>query len=75
MAQLRAGASHYLQAKGDFIRSNAAALDQAGLNTSWDGYGTNANAALTVFRHNDSATVVQGLVGTPPQTACPTKTL
>jgi hypothetical protein len=61
--------SHYLQAKGDFIRSNAAALDKAGLNTFWDGYGTNANAALTVFRHNDSATVVQGLVGTPPQTA------
>ncbi len=61
--------SRYLQAKGDFIRSNAAALDKAGLNTFWDGYGTNANAALTVFRHNDSATVVQGLVGTQPQTA------
>jgi hypothetical protein len=59
----------YLKAKGDFIRSNAAALDKAGLNTFWDGYGTNANAALTVFRHNDSATVVQGLVGTQPQTA------
>jgi Fatty acid cis/trans isomerase (CTI) len=61
--------SRYLEAKGNFIRSNAAALDKAGLNTFWDGYGTNANAALTVFRHNDSATVVQGLVGTPPQTA------
>jgi hypothetical protein len=59
----------YLKAKGDFIRSNATALESAGLNTFWDGYGTNANAALTVFRHNDSATVVQGLVGTPPQTA------
>jgi hypothetical protein len=61
--------NRYLKAKGDFIRSNAAVLDKAGLNTFWDGYGTNANAALTVFRHNDSATVVQGLVGTPPQTA------
>jgi hypothetical protein len=61
--------SRYLEAKGDFIRRNAAALDKAGLNTFWDGYGTNANAALTVFRHNDSATVVQGLVGAPPQTA------
>jgi hypothetical protein len=60
--------NRYLKAKGDFIRSNAAALDKAGLNTFWDGYGTNANAALTVFRHNDSATVVQGLVGTQPQT-------
>jgi hypothetical protein len=61
--------SRYLRAKGDFIRSNAAALESAGLNTFWDGYGTNANAALTVFRHNDSATVVQGLVGAQPQTA------
>jgi hypothetical protein len=61
--------NRYLKAKGDFIRSNATALDKAGLNTFWDGYGTNANAALTVFRHNDSATVVQGLVGTQPQTA------
>jgi hypothetical protein len=60
---------HYLEAKGNFIRSNAAALDKAGLNTFWDGYGANSNAALTVFRHNDSATVVQGLVGTQPQTA------
>ena len=61
--------SRYLKAKGDFIRSNASALEAAGLNTFWDGYGTNPNAALTVFRHNDSATVVQGLVGTQPQTA------
>lgn len=60
---------NYLQAKGDFIRHNADALEQAGLNTFWDGDGTNANAALTVFRHFDSATVVQGLVGEPPQTA------
>jgi hypothetical protein len=61
--------SRYLEAKGNFIRKNAAALDKAGLNTFWNGYDTNANAALTVFRHNDSATVVQGLVGTQPQTA------
>jgi hypothetical protein len=61
--------SKYLQAKGDFIRANAAALDKGGLGLFWDGGGTNSNAALTVFRHNDSATVVKGLVGTPPQTA------
>lgn len=35
----------------------------------WDGDGKNPNAALTVFRHFDSASVVQGLVGTPPKTA------
>jgi len=34
----------------------------------WDGDGTNANAALTVFRHFDSATVVKGFVGLPPKT-------
>jgi hypothetical protein len=38
-------------------------------NILWDGDGTNANAALTVFRHFDSATVVKGLVGRPTKTA------
>lgn len=61
--------SAYLHAKGDFIRSNAKALESAGLNTFWDGDGRNDNAALTVFRHYDSATVIKGLVGTPPKTA------
>lgn len=61
--------SEYLHAKGDFIRRNAKALESAGLTTFWDGYGYNDNAALTVFRHYDSATVVKGLVGAPPQTA------
>jgi hypothetical protein len=59
----------YLHAKGDFIRDNIQVLEQAQLKTFWDGEGTNSNAALTVFRHYDSATVVQGLVGEPPQTA------
>jgi hypothetical protein len=35
----------------------------------WDGDGHNSNAALTVFRHNDSASVVRGLVGQTPKTA------
>jgi hypothetical protein len=35
----------------------------------WTGNGENPNAALTVFRHFDSASVVQGMVGTPPKTA------
>ncbi len=34
----------------------------------WDGDGNNPNAALTVFRHHDSATVVTGLVGESPST-------
>lgn len=35
----------------------------------WDGDGHNRAAALTVFRHFDSASVVHGLVGTRPRTA------
>ncbi len=36
----------------------------------WDGDGgTNQNAALTIFRHFDNATVVKGLVGAEPKTA------
>jgi hypothetical protein len=35
----------------------------------WDGDGDNPNAALTVFRNMDSATVVTGLVGPPPASA------
>jgi hypothetical protein len=40
-----------------------------GLDVVWDGDGSNANAALTVFRHYDSASVVKGMVGAPPKTA------
>jgi hypothetical protein len=35
----------------------------------WDGNGTNANALLTVFRHFDNASVVQGWLGEIPKTA------
>ena len=34
----------------------------------WDGDGTNPNAALTVFRHFDNASVTRGFVGERPQT-------
>ena len=61
--------STYLRAKTDFIRANLKAYERAGLNTFWDGGGTNPNAVLTVFRHNDSASVLQGLIGEPPMTA------
>ncbi len=39
------------------------------LDPVWDGDGKNPNAALTVFRHKDNATVEQGLLGATPQTA------
>jgi len=35
----------------------------------WDGNGTNPNAALTIFRHFDSASVSYGLIGEYPETA------
>ena len=39
------------------------------LDLIWNGDGVNSNAALTIFRHFDSATVVRGLVGPEPKTA------
>ncbi len=35
----------------------------------WDGGGTNRSAILTVYRHFDSASVVQGAIGAVPKTA------
>ena len=59
----------YLRAKLDFIHDNHEAFERGKLGVVWDGDGHNPNAALTVFRHHDSATVVPGLVGRPPLTA------
>ncbi len=58
----------YLKEKS--TRLNTLLKGNAGLNLDWvwDGDGHNQNAALTVFRHFDSATVVEGLVGQPPKT-------
>ncbi|WP_347136792.1 fatty acid cis/trans isomerase [Parahaliea mediterranea] len=39
------------------------------LDTLWDGDGRNPNAALTIFRHFDTASVVKGFVGDTPKTA------
>jgi len=59
----------YLKAKSNLISkemSNRLPLNETLI---WDGGGTNPNAALTVMRHFDNATVVQGLLGLPPKTA------
>ncbi len=58
----------YLKQKEKFI--NQAILNDRGLDLGfiWDGEGVNENAALTIFRHIDSATVVKGLVGNTPLT-------
>ncbi|HVQ61544.1 MAG TPA: fatty acid cis/trans isomerase [Burkholderiales bacterium] len=39
------------------------------LEVLWDGDRINPNAGLTIFRHFDQGSVVQGLVGAPPKTA------
>lgn len=59
----------YLRAKLDFIRSQRETFARGGIEIIWDGDGRNPHAAMTVFRHHDNATVVDGLVGAPPKTA------
>jgi hypothetical protein len=59
----------YLSAKSRKLNERFGAGNPPVLKTLWDGDGRNPNAALTVFRHFDSATVVQGLIGERPQTA------
>lgn len=68
---------NYSDLQTKYLIAKSEALQKAFNNTPleldetlvWDGYGTNDNAALTVFRHFDSATVLKGLVGQKPQTA------
>lgn len=59
----------YLKAKYEVADSILSDKRKLSLGLIWDGDGANPNAALTVFRHFDSATVIQGLVGKPPKTA------
>ena len=67
---------HYLKLENRYLEARRKAahlalplpLDRA-LGLLWNGGGTNPNAALTVYRHTDSASVDQGLVGEPPETA------
>ena len=58
----------YLGAKSAYLEKHFGARNLPQLQTLWDGEGRNPNAALTVFRHFDSASVVQGLIGERPQT-------
>lgn len=58
----------YLEAKSKFL-GKLAMNTKVTLDLIWDGDKTNPNAALTVLRHFDSATVTKGFVGGPPKTA------
>ncbi len=59
----------FLRMKSDFLSKLAAQGTPVSLAAIWDGDGKNANAALTVLRHYDSASVVKGLVGGSPKTS------
>ena len=61
--------ARYLEAKSEFINKTFKNGEHLNTDLIWTGNDTNPNAALTVFRHFDSASVVQGLVGEPPKTA------
>ncbi|HEX5659365.1 MAG TPA: fatty acid cis/trans isomerase [Polyangiales bacterium] len=58
----------FLQRKSDYLNAiySTGAMTQQQI---WDGDARNDNAALTVTRHFDSATVVKGLIGGDPKTA------
>jgi hypothetical protein len=61
---------NYLEAKAAYVRKSIKGEQNLGLGLIWDGDGShNPNAALTIFRHNDSASVHQGLIGPDPKTA------
>ena len=59
----------FLRTKYDVLNRELRGERRPDLAMLWDGDGKNENAALTIFRHFDSATVVRGLVGETPQTA------
>jgi hypothetical protein len=61
--------TQFLKAKTDAVNRNFGGKHAPTLKLLWDGDGKNENAALTIFRHFDSATVVQGFVGDSPKTA------
>jgi len=61
--------NEFLQAKQVYLENLQLNDEAAELAFIWDGRGANQNAALTVFRHADSASVVKGFVGDNPKTA------
>ncbi len=62
------GQRRYMEGKQAWFKTiGTHDLDHA-MDYIWDGEGINPNAALTVFRHFDSGSVVYGLVGSNPET-------
>ncbi|NVK36509.1 MAG: fatty acid cis/trans isomerase [Gammaproteobacteria bacterium] len=61
--------NQFLKAKKQAIEEKLLTRTNLDLNLIWDGHNENPNAALTIFRHFDSSSVVQGWVGQQPKTA------
>ena len=59
----------FLEAKQNYLRKQFPKPSDLNMDLVWDGDRNNDNAALTIFRHHDAATVVRGLVGDTPETA------
>ncbi|MFZ1745050.1 MAG: fatty acid cis/trans isomerase [Nitrospirales bacterium] len=59
---------NYFAGKVEYLRQHLSTPEDISLDLIWDGDGWNTNAALTVFRHLDNATVVKGFVGDEPKT-------
>jgi hypothetical protein len=59
----------YLAAKGAYMKKAITSPADITLDMVWNGDRNNSNAALTIFRHFDSASVVKGFVGDVPKTA------
>ena len=60
---------NYLKDKSALMHKVLHETEDITLDLVWDGDGWNTNAALTIFRHFDSASVVKGFVGDIPKTA------
>ncbi|MNK41229.1 Fatty acid cis/trans isomerase (CTI) [compost metagenome] len=61
--------NEYLKARSTLLAKVIKKPADVSLDLIWDGDGNNDNAALTVFRHFDNASVVKGFVGDTPKTA------
>ncbi|WP_455222466.1 fatty acid cis/trans isomerase [Kaarinaea lacus] len=61
-------ARNYLVEKVKYLNERYPGELRYNIEQIWDGDGTNQNAALTVYRHYDSATVLKGFVGEVPKT-------
>ncbi len=67
-ATYKDSARDYLTEKALYLNEKLPNKTGFGIEHIWDGDHINDNAALTVYRHYDSATVLKGFVGEVPKT-------